>query len=176
MQIEVPRHLKTILQLSETNSSPERVYGRVMCPCGSNSFAILYPGQTHEFQGLRYPCTANIGGNLFFLVSARCTECNRIHLLIDQDFHGFNGVVCHDLEQAKLGRPSLIEWNCRRCNSVAHSLEVSIAIGDRDDFVAETADRPELADKWFEAFEWFSVEIECLNCGHTEELVSMETA
>ena len=107
----VPSHLIDCVVPRDAVIDESPLDAFVRCPCGSSRFDLLFPGTTHEWRGETIPCTAEIGGKFFFLVTARCTSCNRRHLLLDADFHGWNGFVCHDPKQASIERPPLRLWH-----------------------------------------------------------------
>jgi hypothetical protein len=108
-----PSHLRGLVIPIPEESEPEALLtATVACPCGGDTFDLLFPGATHTYAGEECPCTTRVGEAFFFLVRARCRKCGEEHLLIDQDLHGWNGVVCHDAAQAALPRPPLVSWKC----------------------------------------------------------------
>jgi hypothetical protein len=172
----VPSHLSDCLIPKESGIGGDALDADVRCPCGSKRFDLLYPGQSRTRPGKEpIPCTAEIDGKFFFLISARCTKCQRVHLLIDADFHGWNGLVCHDARQASLPRPPLVPWRCLCCDETEHEASVQIYTEGRKDFVAETGGRFP-PDRWPDAFGWFSMAIKCAGCGKfTRDWISYET-
>lgn len=171
----VPTHLKTcvIFETRETEESPFR--GAVKCSCGSDKFLMLFPGETHEYDGEQVPCTAEIDGKFFFLVTAKCSNCSNEHLIIDQDFHGWNGFVCHDAVQAALPRPKLKPWACSSCNSLEHQATVEIQTEGKADFV-ENVESVFPDECWPDGFGWINISITCSACGQiTQDWISLET-
>jgi hypothetical protein len=167
--------LKDIVVVSSKPEEGSSVGGKIVCPCGGDAFALMFPGQTHEYNGEIIPCMAEIDGNFFFVLRADCLRCRAQHLLFDADFHGWNGFICHDEVQASLPRPNLVAWSCRDCGGEAHRLDLSISGESLDDF-KENAGDDFPAESWPEAFGWLSVSVSCVSCGETtEELVSLET-
>jgi hypothetical protein len=147
----------------------------VCCPCGSRRFDLLFPGQTHEWDGETIPCTAEISGKFFFLIKAQCAKCSRQHLLLDADLHGWNGFVCHDPEQAAIPRPPLVPWKSLECGTTSHEASIRIQTEGKADFVSESEGRFP-ADRWPDGFGWFSMDIKRSACGkQTREWVSLET-
>jgi hypothetical protein len=135
----------------------------------------MYPGQTHEAGGETIPCTAEIDGEFFFLVRADCAACERQHLLLDADFHGWNGFVCHDEAKASLPRPPLVAWRCLACGGVDHTASVQIQTEGKQDFVDQVGEDFD-AERWPDGFGWFAMSIRCVSCPHeTGEWVSYET-
>jgi len=171
----VPGHLRDCLIPDKPEIDETELTGKLRCPCGSEEFHLLYPGQTNEYHGQKFPCTAEIKGSYFFLIRVVCTSCGKDHLLIDQDYHGWNGFVCHDEGQASKPRPELSVWNCPDCSSTSHSATVSIQTQGKEDFLDEAGEEFD-EERWPDAFESFSMGIRCTGCGRvTSEWVSLET-
>lgn len=149
--------------------------GKVRCPCGCEDLQILYPGQTHEYNGEQVPCTAEIDGKFFFIVKIKCTCCENEHTIFDADFHGWDGYVCNDPEQSKLPRPNLILYKCQACNSDSHKVRVNFETQGKQDFIDETCgDFPE--DRWIDGFSWIDIYLTCSHCSLSKpQWVSYET-
>lgn len=170
----VPTHLTGIAVPTETTLDEEPLRADLQCECGSRSFEFLYPGQTQLFGGREIPCVAEVDGRFFEIVSSRCTECALERVLLDGDFHGWNGFVCHDPTQAAIPRPPLVPWPCQNCGGTAHSGQLLISGEGKEDFVSEMPDDD--AERWPDAFGWFELGCRCLECGHeTPDLFSHET-
>lgn len=118
---------------------------------------------------------AEIDGHFFFIVAARCTACGTERVLLDADFHGWNGFICRDPASAALRRPPLIPWRCTACQGTAHQGAIVISGEGKEDFVLEAG--PEYDHgRWHDAFGWFSLRSTCVGCGHEEpELIEYET-
>jgi hypothetical protein len=171
----VPSHLIECVVPKESTIDESSLDAVVRCPCGSTLFELLYPGQKRDYDGEIVPCVAEIDGKFFFVIKARCMICQREHLLLDSDFHGWNGFICHDVEQAALPRPSLVAWNCLSCGATAHEASVQICTEGKADYVA-TVGKEFDVERWPDAFGWFSMAIKCNRCGkHTPEWISYET-
>jgi hypothetical protein len=171
----VPTHLRECVVPKDSAVDESELDATVRCPCGSQEFSLLFPGHTHEYDGETIPCTAEIDGSFFFLIKAVCTSCSKEHLLIDQDFHGWNGFVCHEESQASKPRPPLTPWKCLGCGATPHSATIQIQTEGREDFVEEAGDEFD-ADRWHDGFGWFSMAIRCGECGkETPQWVSLET-
>jgi len=162
----VPTHLQGIAVPAETTVDEAPLQAELRCGCGSQSFAFLFPGQTHVYAGRTIPCTAEVDGRYFYIVSARCSQCQAERVLLDADFHGWNGLICHDPVQAAAPRPPLTPWRCRNCGGTAHRGALCISGEGRDDFIE--ADTEFDTDRWPDAFGWFSLSCSCLQCGHDE--------
>jgi hypothetical protein len=170
-----PTHLRTCVIPDDAHIDELPFRGKVKCSCGGASFQLLYPGQTQECKGETIPCTADIDDDCFFLVKARCPSCKEEHLLIDQDFHGWNGFVCHDAEQAALPRPPLVPWKCLACGHFEHTAAVEIQTEGKEDFVSET-DGEFDPNRWPDGFGWLTISTHCINCGKdSPQWVSLET-
>lgn len=171
----VPSHLQGIVVPLDGVIDEEALSADIRCPCGEAKFHLLYPGQTHEYGGELIPCTAEIDGNFFFVLQSRCANCGREHLLLDSDFHGWNGFICHDPAQAALARPPLVAWACQKCGETKHTGVIHIQTQGKDDFALEAGEAFDV-HRWPDAFGWFSLDLTCAECGkNSPELVSYET-
>ena len=163
----VPTHLVGIAVPAEAEVDEAPLRAELRCGCGSLSFEFLYPGQTQVIGGREIPCDAEIDGNYFYIVSARCTACRAERVLLDADFHGWNGLTCHDPVQAAAARPPLTPWHCRNCRETAHVGMLFISGEGKDDFIEEAGSDFD-PDRWPDAFGWFSLSCSCLQCGLDE--------
>jgi hypothetical protein len=174
--IPLPTHLRHCAVPLDEPVEEGCVRASVRCPCGETRFELGYPGQTHDWGGLEIPCVAQIGQRHFFVLTAHCVGCGRDHLLLDIDFHGWDGIACHDPEQAALPRPPLVPWACRDCAGLSHSGIVTISIESRDFILGEGGNDID-PERWYDAFGWFSLDLRCAQCGRDEpELISYEAA
>lgn len=147
----------------------------VVCPCGCNELELLYPGETAEVEQRPVAVTVEINGNFLLRLEARCTRCGTKHLLLDKDFHGWNGFVCHDEKQASLSRPPLKAWHCPSCKGTCHEMTVTICTEGKTFFEEETEGEFD-SDRWPDGFGWFTLSTRCVNCGYEiEGLVDFET-
>lgn len=170
----LPKHLRGVVSPAEEQEE-NCVEGKVVCTCKRDEFSLMYPGQTHEFDGQVIPCTAEISGNFFFILRADCLNCQNQHLLFDSHLHGWNGFICHEEEQARLPRPALVAWKCLECGGVGHKLDIRINGESQEEF-EENAGEEYGLDAWPEAFGWISVSVSCTTCGkRTDDLVSYES-
>ena len=171
----LPTHLRDFVSPNESVLDESELVGSVCCPCGSREFTLLFPGHTQEYRGELTPCTAEVDGSFFFLITVACASCGKEHLLIDQDFHGWNGFVCHDESQAAKPRPPLVPWKCLACGGVRHAGTVRVHSPGRQGFVEEAGNEFDV-ERWPDGFDWFTVAIRCSACGkETPEWVSLET-
>jgi hypothetical protein len=171
----VPSHLVGCVVPKDASIDEKPLDADVRCPCGSDRFELLFPGQTHEYEGEPIPCTAKIDGHFYFRIIVRCTHCELGHLLLDTDFHGWNGFVCHDPEQAARPRPALIPWKCLKCGTTEHKASVHVQTEGKADFISESGGKFD-EDRWPDGFGWFGVATVCTFCGkNTPEWVSCET-
>ncbi len=171
----IPRHLKGLVVPRDGRVDEGPLSADVRCPCGVSAFELLYPGPMQEHDGEVGPCTLEMGGRFFFVFRARCTTCRLEHLLLDADFHGWDGFICHDPVQAALPRPPLVPWECRACPGTAHTMVVHIQTEGRQDFI-EQAGADFDGGRWPDAFGWFDLDVCCARCGKfSPGLVSYET-
>ena len=153
-----PSHLTKCVTRKDTVIDESPLEADVDCPCGSNMFELFYPGQTTEYNGSKIPVVAEIDSVFFFLIRARCTQCSREHLLLDKDFHGWEGFVCHDKEQAIIPRPELTKWHCLTCGKTPHQACIQIQTAGKQDFIEESEGMFN-QDQWPDAFAWFSMRL-----------------
>lgn len=171
----VPSHLIGSVLPKDSAIDETALDADVVCNCGSRRFELRYPGQTHDYQNEQIPCVAKIDDHFFFVVEVKCTKCGCDHVLLDMDFHGWNGFVCHDEAQASLPRPRLTPWKCLSCEKTEHEASVQIQTEGREHFVEET-DGEFDEERWPDGFGWFSMSISCTGCGkNTPEWISYET-
>jgi hypothetical protein len=159
----VPTHLQGLVVPLDGVVDEAELDASVRCPCGGESFELLYPGDTTEHDGSTIPVTAERDGKFFFRIEAQCVRCRRTLLLFDADFHGWNGYVCCNSAQASLPRPALKAWNCLKCGATSHSVRVTICGEGKADFVENAGDEfpPE---RWVDGFGWFYLSIACDSC------------
>lgn len=171
----VPTHLQGLLVPPDGPVDEDALTAAIRCPCGEAKFELLYPGQTHKYGRQMIPCVAEIEGNFFFVLKSRCSSCGREHLLLDADFHGWNGFICHDSVQAALPRPQLVAWQCHGCGESRHTGTICIQTQGKDDFIDEAGEEHDV-NRWPDAFGWISLDLACTKCGKVSpELVSYET-
>src|SRR4030042_1407586 len=159
----VPGYLKDILIPNNNVIDEKPLVGNLCCSCKNTDFELLYPGQTHEFQGKKIPCDVEIDGITFFLIKVKCVKCGSEYVLLDADFHGWNGFLCHNEKKALLPRPPLTQWKCLFCGDIPHKATIKISSQGKRFFKEET-DGEYDEDKWPDAFEWFSMSIICSKC------------
>jgi hypothetical protein len=171
----VPEHLQACLVAPRGKPDSRPLKGKVRCPCGGKVFRLLFPGQTKEWGDEIIPCVAKIKSKYFLVIKGKCVACRKVHLLLDKDFHGWNGFVCRDPKQTKLKRPPLVPWKCLDCGELGHKAVLEIHTMGKRDFVDETDGEFDPA-LWPEAFAWFSMDIECVGCRKkSREWISYET-
>ena len=175
MTAPLPTHLRPFAVPREGIGEAHRVEADIRCPCGETRFELRYPGVTSDWEGRQGPCDAQIGDHYFFRLEARCLGCGCDHLLLDKDFHGWDGLVCHDPAQAALPRPPLVAWTCVECAGTSHTGMVAIAVESRESTLEDAGDDLD-PERWYDAFGWFSLDLVCSQCGRAEpDLVSYET-
>jgi hypothetical protein len=179
--ITLPSHVKECVVIQnwkpEDEFQPEGggyLKGLVHCSCGSEKFEFLFPGQTHICEGQEIPVTAEIKGEFFFVIKARCANCNKEHLIFDSHFHGWDGFVCHNPDKASLPRPQLTVWSCRKCGGSIHNATIGFGSEGKDDFIEATGGEID-EEKWMDGFGWLDIALTCCKCGsHIERWVSYE--
>lgn len=174
--IPAPDHLRKCTQPLPDEARELEYVGQVTCPCGSSKFTLLHTGGTHEWNGETIPCTTEIDGEFFLRVVAKCNECQAEHLLLDMDFHGWNGFVCgpESGDQARQ-RPGLVGWPCRSCQRQDFEAKVTI-ISEGMEHAIEEGEGDVDESNWFEAFGWINIDLICNRCSdHHDQWISFET-
>jgi len=163
-----PSHLQNLvlpLKVDASKDDDTEFVGALVCPCGCNEFILLYAGGAigkGKTKSLGY---AEVDGENFYIVKARCTRCDAEHLIFDDDFHGWNGYVCAPVDgNRNRRRPDLEPWECAECSCLVHKATVWI-IGDTKEFYLKENEGILNEVNWFEAFGSFIMSIECVTCG-----------
>jgi hypothetical protein len=173
--IPPPSHLATCTRPVRQLAEEHQYAGHIRCTCGGEIFELLHTGQTHEWNGETIPCVAEIDGEFFFRLAARCAACETEHLLLDQDFHGWNGFVCRNESDQRRPRPSLVVWECLLCGDTHHSADVVISSEGMDSAIEESTGVLDESN-WQEGFGWIDIHIRCNACGAQKiSWVSCET-
>jgi len=164
MPYPTPKHLSGLLVADAKETEHEwQLYGTVRCTCGSDIFHPLYVAERIEDRERHFLRVAQVDGQWFCRIGARCTSCGREHLLFDAHFHGWNGYVCTDERVRRVARPPFQVWACQQCGATTHRVTLSIhgegmefALGESEDTLTE--------EDWFEAFGWIQVDVTCSAC------------
>ena len=170
----IPKHLKEILKISGQINSEFEVTGKIVCNCGCENFAVKYVGDNSEYETENIIKVIEIDENWYLIVEVECINCRSLHLIFDDDFHGWNGFVCGELSK-KLERPKSRNWKCNKCTNTSHSISIKINSGGKQDFIEETQGEF-VENEWVEAFSWITISTECKGCNEkNKEWISYET-
>jgi hypothetical protein len=170
----IPKHLNSIFKPIGDTNTEFAVIGKIVCDCGNDNFNISFVGDDRDYDIDKVIKVKNVYGNDFLIVKVKCINCNKEHLIFDDDFHGWNGFICGD-DSKNLERPKSKIWACNKCRNINHSLAVTINSQGQEDFL-EGAGKEFDKNDWLEAFEWITINVECKNCGErNEEWISYET-
>lgn len=176
MTVPIPKHLKNIIVSVEENTDDNILTANIRCKCGGAEFQLLYPGETIEYQEKEWPCSVEVEGHSVFVIKAICNKCKTQHLLFDADFHGWDGVMCHNAKKANLPRPPLVPWECVSCGGLSHKATVKTNFENKEDFIEQSQGEFD-EDRWSDAFQWIWISITCCKCGlETKDWVDYETA
>ncbi len=159
----IPTHLKGWIVPQDRRSPPGELVAKLRCPCGGEAFELHYPGQTRDVHNAPFPVMAEFHGRPFFLIKAVCAACAQEVVLIDRDFHGWNGLIRHDPEQAALTRPPLTPWRCLACDELPHTVMLHIQYESELEFLKKTGGKF-LPERWPDAFGDFAMDIQCARC------------
>lgn len=167
-----PKHLRGLVVPDNPRIDETNLVGRLRCPCGAEALRFWTCGGAG---GKGMPRPMRVNGHAVLLVEARCPDCDAKHLILDTDYHGWNGFVGHDEMEAAAPRPQLLEWICPDCGSAEHRGRIMICTEGRLDFAEETAGEFD-PDLWPEGFGAISIDIQCKRCGRTtRKWIEIET-
>ena len=172
--LPIPKHLKQILKVNEQNNTEFEVTGKIVCNCGCENFTIKYVGDNSFYKTENVIKVIEIEGNYYLIITVECEKCKSLHLIFDNDFHGWNGFVCGELSK-ELERPKTKNWKCIKCENSNHKVIVKINSAGKEDFIEETEGDFDEND-WIEAFSWITISTECESCSEkNKEWISYET-
>jgi hypothetical protein len=86
--LPIPRHLQSILKPLGDDNQECNVTGQIQCECGSKQFKIKLVGDTSCYDKERVIKVIEIDNHYFLIVKVQCNNCNKEHLIFDNDFHG----------------------------------------------------------------------------------------
>ena len=172
--LPLPKHLKNILSPIGNSNNEFELNGKIVCDCGSENFTIKIVGDDSDYKKDDVIKVIEIDGNFFLIVKVKCNNCNKEHLIFDNDYHGWNGFVCGG-DSKNLPRPDTKNWNCNKCKNTNHSMVVAIESQGQEDFIEEGEEEFDKED-WVEAFSWITIKVICNSCGEVNnEWISYET-
>ncbi len=177
-----PKHLADISKINIDRTTDTSFIADIVCICGNLEFCLMHSGGILEQNGGIYPVTAEIDGIFFMILSVKCSNCGKSHLIFDRDYHGWDGFVCaHENKYRQNPRPELVLWSCVKCNSSYHKLTVCVSMEKEmilEDGIVTDKDGSVILDdsNWQEGFDWIVMEITCTKCDHeTDDWLSYET-
>ena len=143
----VPSHLIEIAV--RTSETWDPLTAGIKCQCGNTCFKLLSDCGRHST-----------------IVHACCTNCEKEHCIIDRDFHGWEGYVCHDRQSASRPRPALDMCRCEACGCLAH--EISVRISPEKEQFLELAPKIDGIEpsRWADAFGSIEIETVCAECSN----------
>ena len=163
-----PAHLKHLIAPGALITENE-LEASVQCPCKSSVFRLFHAGYTvTDSDGTESPCQTEVDGKWYYIVSAQCVSCRGIHVLLDEDFHGWNGLVSRYSEAESKPRPPLVVWPCAACGEEGHELKLKICNHGKDDFTEECGGEVDESE-WVNGFSCFGLDIRCHASGNTKE-------
>ena len=173
-QFPVPSHL--VGWVVPTSFENERLTATLRCPCSCERFEFHHPGVTVLHQGRPYPTSAKIDELWYYIIKAVCTCCRQERVLFDSHLHGNADFLGIDPNTSELDPPRLWRWHCLECGSAIHTGETDIVSDYKDRYFEYGYAERFGADRWRDAFGWFSLSIKCCGCGYdTSEWAGYET-
>lgn len=167
---KAPSHLAEITKKDTELSTEDKFVASVVCTCGNHDFELQHAEcDLHESGD---PQSAEIDGNFFFVIKARCKSCGENHLIFDADYHGWDGFVCYrEYDNRKHPRPPMTSWACPQCSGMHHGIKLEISMDQEiilDDGPIEDEDGNIILDEqnYQNGFDWITMSITCSSCGH----------
>ena len=159
----VPTHLRPILVTLKSVRFPagqSGVRGHLKCRCGSENFIVSYAADPIEERGEHFLRTTEHEGRYFFIVKAECSQCAKVHVLLDSHSHGWEGLLCSSQEDRDALPPPFSLWDCPKCGNNSHAVTIEVGGDDRSEALLNG--EGELDDtNWFDAFGSMNIEVKC---------------
>jgi hypothetical protein len=180
--LPIPTHLKNILIPKGTKNDEFSVFGEIICDCGNKIFIISYIGDYDrnivtlcEYEGVYY-----------LAIKCKCSKCDKLHLIFDDNMHGWNGFVCRNENAFKGYKNFPIKqyekiWSCPKCSNELHEVSITIFSQGKEDFISELLESRDEDTRftegdWVNAFSWITIITKCTKCGFEDkEWIDYET-
>ncbi len=127
----IPTHLASFVEPAETSETSSNLTLRLKCPCGGNTFEILYQkggDKNEKGEPTPGPVEAEYRGEFFFVIRARCANCREERLVFDARVHGYDALIGGWPGNQDMERPPLRVWSCRRCGDSVHQVFVALIL------------------------------------------------
>ena len=165
--LPIPKHLKDILAPMGDANCESRVNGVIRCLCGCECFHVKIFADIKK----GYPQVCEYKDNYALVIKTVCMDCTKEYLIFDKSKHGWDGFVCHD--GVSVPDDELKSWQCPKCTSDIHNMEICIMSQGKQDFIDESGiadgETEFSEDEWIEAFDWITIGLHCHGCGYSDE-------
>lgn len=168
--LPIPAHLKNILIPKGDKNDEFFVAGDIACTCGNKEFSLSYLG-AYENEIITL---CEYEGVFYLAIECKCKECGKVHLIFDDNLHGWNGFVCGDesgfegYEEFPMEKFKKL-WKCPKCNDEHHEVSVAISSEGKEDFLENCEDTEFSEEGWVNAFSWITISTRCTNCGFIDK-------
>ncbi len=170
-EVPVPSYLEKYLTVSAGDEY--LCAGQIECTCGnSRNFRLLYAGETMDDNGSITLVPTGHSRNWYFIIYAVCAECGKQILLIDDYIHGWYVLMHPGPERIAYPQEEMKTWECLKCSSLNHSINLKIDYYDKDYFLEHAIKGQKEKDRGI-SFNWFTISLTCSSCNlETPEWVS----
>lgn len=172
--LPIPTHLRDILKVDETGFDDHNMNGRIKCTCGCDDIRLQIYADEHE----NHIAVKRYKNNYGFRIVGACASCGSVFDIFDMAKHGYNGFVCGD--GVSVEEADLKVFSCGACQGDTFAVDIGIELEDKEQFIEEVVeDEPEkfAPEDYVDAFDWFTVALQCNKCGRKYEgWVDFETS
>ncbi|MED0669551.1 hypothetical protein P4S95_04840 [Aneurinibacillus aneurinilyticus] len=163
MMLPIPTHLKTLFHPQGEGNHEFYVAGNIICSCGEEHFEIYYVGDV--INNIVVVCTH--AGYHYLTIAVKCSKCGKLHLIFDENQHGWNGFVCRETD-VPVYEPFQL-WRCPKCEGNIHKLSVHLHSEGKNDFIEEIGFETEgegvvTEEDWVNGFSWITISTQCTHC------------
>jgi len=169
--IPIPSHLAEWLGPLDWYADDPYIEGDLICPCGCRNLEFYYPGETHKPALLtqHIPVWIDVldeSGEVsfWFAIDVVCVDCQKRVVVFDNFRHGTTAFLADNYWEHQ-ERPTMKKWVCSDCGGVSHHGRPHFRFDSLIEFLNENEGKCG-ADRWGDAFHWFGMKIECVNCGN----------
>ncbi len=160
----IPTHLRGCATKQDIEQSKNKQKLKLQCvKHGIEQFKIFYVGQPMSIKDELFIKVLENEDGFFFSVSIIFLGCKDSFLVLDKNLHGWNGWIYRDEVQVNKTKPDSKLWKCLNCGGIEHIGSLEIYSKGKEDFIREVEGKFD-DDLWYDAFSWFKMNIECINC------------
>lgn len=167
-EFNTPRHLTYLAgPVEECSCRDHHVKFDIRCPCGGETFSILYAGELITDEGPPFIRAGQLDvDSVLYIAKAQCTSCGVTHLLFDSAIHGDEGTVAWagSVRPALPPRPPDSRWSCTKCLASCFRIRLEIYYTDPEQFMEEGCGDYDMS-QWTDAYGYIDLSAVCVGCG-----------